>query len=114
MNELLTMIIELVKAVPEMAIWVLVIIYGYKIAIAGTVYGCIKFAIKTICKCVTERGETEDITYLIDNITCYSKRSLMIQLQRLADMRSSTGCIHDTDVDWLRHAINEKLEREKK
>ena len=114
MNELLTMIIELVKAVPEMAIWVLVIIYGYKIAIAGTVYGCIKFTVKTACKCIVEKSRTEDVTYLIDDIECYSKGGLMSQLQRLADMRSGTGRIHDTDVNWLKGAIDEKLEREGK
>ena len=57
MTEIKDLLIKILEESPEIAIWVLVIIYSYKVVIAGTIYGVIKFTIKKICDTILDYKE---------------------------------------------------------
>lgn len=53
MTEIKDLLLKILEESPDIAIWVLVIIYGYKVAVAGTIYGVVRFSIQKICETVT-------------------------------------------------------------
>ncbi len=46
--EEIKLIIEAVASMPEMAIWALVVFYGYKVLIAGSLYGVVRYTVAKI------------------------------------------------------------------
>lgn len=118
--EELKLLVSLVKDLPAMAIWLLVIFYGYKVLIAGSIYGVIRFAIDRLHSWVTTPKHLlvkEDITGVIEGMTITrdgSHRELVAQLNRLRGkgMHSDSSYIHRKSVDWLREAIDAKEAQE--
>jgi hypothetical protein len=119
MERLLELVIDLVKELPELAIWVLVILFGYKIAVVGSAYGLIRYAISKLAevlkwrrenvKTLRVRGEIDAM--LITMEWPYLKQ----QLERLRgiNVSCSSEYIHRQSIQFLEDALTEKLEREK-
>ena len=97
MTEIKDLLLKILEESPDIAIWVLVIIYGYKVAIAGTVYGVIRFAIKTICETVKRPRELK----LGDK--CLGE-STANNLEAFLDSVTSTSYLHNSDVEELKQA----------
>ena len=117
--EELTLLIEMVADLPQMALWVLVGFFIYKVVIVGSIFGVLRLAIvKTHSWLTTPKEDlviTNHITKL-DRLTITGElEPLMNQLERLVGM--TTNCdsryIHGSDIKWLSEAITEKLKREK-
>lgn len=115
-------LLEIIKGAPQMALWVLVIIYVYKVTIVGSVYGVIRYVVnKWHSYATTPKTELLNRTMLVKSI-CISEECFeecVKQIERLKGIsngsnRDGWGYIHSSDVVWLKQAIDEKLEREKK
>lgn len=124
--EELKILIDMVSDLPEMAIWVLVLFFIYKVVIVGSIFGVIKSAIKSIefgmqrwheVKTFPEHKKVVvDATTKIDRLTISGEFDFLIdQLDRLVGMATNidTPYIHNQDIIWLRDAISEKIQREK-
>ena len=114
--EELKLLITLVKDLPAMAIWLLVIFYGYKVIIAGSIYGVIRFAINRLHSWATTPKEEltrYNVTGQIDGMTITkggAHEALLAQLNRLRGKRVGfeSDYIHECSVAWLREAIDAK------
>lgn len=51
--EVLKLLIEMVKDLPQMALWAIVIFFLYKVVVIGSIYGVIRFSITKICNLIT-------------------------------------------------------------
>lgn len=122
--EELKLLVQMVASLPTLAVWVIVAFYVYKISIIGSIYGCIRFGMNKLHDWAITRKTVAPITQEINfedklHGICISSDStinmLMQQIQRLKGIGgfSRAMFIHLDDVNWLRDAINEKLEKEK-
>ena len=46
--ELVNALMEVIKAAPDLAIWIIAIIYGFKVAVVGSIYGVIRYVVDGI------------------------------------------------------------------
>lgn len=118
-------LIELLKTIGTLsgpAVWLglaaVIGLFTYKTLIVGSIYGVMKFAIQkmhdVLTKPIHER-KTVDITADLDGMMISGCTDYLIrQIKRIKNKRTgiSTNYIHEGDVDWLREAIDEKMERE--
>lgn len=117
MNEL-KLLIDMVKDLPAMALWVLVGFWAYKVIFIGSCYGVIKLAIsKTHDVLTTKKIEYKEIRPMLDGICIRGETSTLIsQLHRIKNkgthLTDGEGYIHSKSVAWLREAIDEKEARE--
>jgi len=117
MNEL-KLLIEMVKDLPAMALWVLVGFWAYKVIFIGSCYGVIKLAISKIHDVLIARKvEYKEIRAMVDGICIHGETSaLMSQLHRLRNkgthLKDGEGYIHSKSVQWLCEAIDEKEARD--
>lgn len=111
--EELKLLIEMVAKLPNTALWVLLGYLVYKLAIVGSWYGLARFFIDKLHSWLTKRDV--DVRLLLDGQTITgAKEGLLAQLERVRQVGYSTGYIHKSHIDWLREAIDDKLEKEKK
>jgi len=98
--EELKLLIEAVAGLPTITLWVLVGYLVYKLAVIGSIYGLIRFAIakfvewRTLPKAYTIAGKpiSEDVAKELD-----------LQINRFA---GSYSYIHSSDIDKLKKAID--------
>lgn len=110
-------IINMIASLPHMALWVIAGFWAYKVIVIGSIYGVIRFAIdRAHSWATTDRHEYRQIRPLIDKLTISGcADDLAYQIGRLKGVASrSSAYIHPSDVDWLRKAIDEKMQREEK
>ena len=118
--EELKLLITMVADLPSLAIWVLVAFYAYKVAIIGSIYGVIRFAIDRLHSWLTTPKHTlntVDITAVINGLTITqdgSHAGLIAQLERLRGkgVGIDSNYIHQASVKWLREAIDAKEKAE--
>ncbi|MDK6079668.1 hypothetical protein [Massilia varians] len=120
--EELRMIVEMVAKLPQTALWVMIGFWAYKVMIVGSIYGVIRFVVSkthdylVTRKVVPPEVKQIEVRVLVDGI-CIGDAvdPLMNQLRRLVGMKTGikTTYVHRQSVDWLREAIDEKLERER-
>jgi hypothetical protein len=108
-------LIEMIAKLPQLAIWVLVAFWAYKVIVIGSVYGVIRFVVEkahswAVCpkelnvRPMLERwcipGEADDF---------------IAQVKRIKGKGTRMGSeyVHGCSVAWLREAINEKEARER-
>jgi len=115
--EELRMLIEMVAKLPTMAIWVLLGIFAYKVAIVGSIYGLARFAIAKLHDYLTrkkvEPPKVQEV--LIDGklngftITgCVAELCNQVQRARGKGQRIQSNYIHEDGVRWLQQAIDDK------
>lgn len=116
LKELVTLIGDL----PQLAVWVLLGFLVYKLAVVGSVYGLIRFAIeKTHSWLMKPKIEKVEVRPMLDGM-CISGQlePFIAQLHRLRNkgthLTGGGGYLHDCSVQWLKEAIDEKEERERK
>lgn len=103
-------IIELVKALPDLAVWILVIFYGFKVVVVGSIYGTIRFVVDRIAaaweasrkfpqpKIYSVKGRTDGIVVCCDDAHAF-------ELLRSAS-KNGTG-LHGPDIDWAVSVLKE-------
>jgi hypothetical protein len=119
--EELKLLIGMVTDLPQMALWVLMGYLIYKLAIIGSIYGTIRFVAEKAHDYAIKRKElppvSQEISFtdMLYGITISSDettKKLMHQIKRVAGkgMRHKSDYIHGCSVDWLREAINAKID----
>lgn len=103
--EELKVLIEMIGDLPQLAIWVLIFFFIYKVIIVGSVFGVLKLFIEKLHDVLTGiQKKGENIDGFIDGVAiagCYGQ--LKAEILRIR----STSYIHSTDVEWLHDAITE-------
>jgi hypothetical protein len=119
MNDIKDLLIKILEESPQIAIWVLVIIYGYKVAVVGSIYGVCKFIITTIAKVFEERSkqtmEVERIKaetpkrWVFQDVIIneQAKASLESLLNEIKQESSGTSYLHSSDIEKLARAYRE-------
>lgn len=97
----LKLLIEMVAGMPTMALWVLIGYLVYKLAVIGSIYGLIRFAIDRLHSWLTHAKQVE---YRLGAKTINEDvaQALSGQIARVG----SSGYIHASDVEKLRKAID--------
>ena len=124
MMDELKLIIEAIAGLPTIMVWVLLGYLVYKLAVIGSVYGLIRFAIaKAYCVAIEKKRPAPiEVGLLLDGIGFDSestKTALLGQLNRLRFIGKATEApsyvIHkDYGVKKLREAIDIMVERDSK
>jgi len=117
--EELKLLIEMVSHLPAMAMWVLVGFFAYKVCIIGSIYGVIRFVAGRLFNWLeaqkTRPVEYKEIRPMLDGMCIKAETERLIaQLHRLRGRGVSiqSEYIHAASVDWLRQAIDAKIESE--
>lgn len=112
--EELKMLIEMVRDLPQLALWVLIGFFVYKIAIIGSVYGVVRLAImKAYNVLMTPREKVVDVTYELGAICNHEGvvAKIIELLQRVKPIGQYS--FREADYRWLNEAVIEKKAREK-
>ena len=117
--EELKLLIDLIRDLPAVALWVLAGFFVYKTLIVGSIYGVIRFVTKEGVGYFRERkaNPPEIIKVGTREIECFvighdgTFERLIGQLKRLRRTQRS-NYIHGPDVDRLRDALDKFLEKE--
>jgi hypothetical protein len=111
-------IIEMIAKLPQLAIWVLVAFWAYKVIVIGSVYGVIRFVVEKVHSWATtpkEKLEIVEVRGKLDKLTIGSPEFLIAQIGRIVGKRVgiSTSFLHDQSIQWLKEAIDEKEARDR-
>jgi hypothetical protein len=131
---LLEKIIGVLEETPGLALSAFIVFFMYKTFVIGSIYGVIKFvsskSIDSIRSAHQAKMEIEkskiqseveianipkDMSGQIDSLVMRNCASLLIsQIGRLPGIKhkNDLNYVHKHDVEWLRDAIDEKLQRE--
>ena len=123
--EELKLLVEMVASLPSLAVWVVIAFYIYKVSIIGSIYGVIRFATAKLHDwAVTQKTAApiereislHDLTYGIVIRDEQTQRALIAQISRVCGKNLSIDStyIHMCSVDWLREAINDKEQKDRK
>ncbi len=99
----LKLLIEMVANLPSLAVWVLAGYLLYKIAVIGSVYGLIRFAIDRFHNYKTAPKEFKFGSRFIGTATA---EQLQLQITRLA---GASNAIHETDIKRLKELLDKEL-----
>lgn len=105
--EELKIIVDMIASLPQMALWVLIGFWAYKVIVIGSIYGTVKFVSQKAFDAFVKPRPMDLDGIVIDKKTA---AYLVGQLSRIA----SSNYIHHSDVIWLADAITEKAMREDK
>lgn len=118
--EELKLLISMVAELPAMAVWVLVGFFAYKVVIIGSVYGVIRFVAGRLFDWLQQKKarevEYKEMRPMLDGMCIKDQTDRLIaQLHRLRGKGTGTHSeyIHSASVDWLRDAIDKKIENER-
>jgi hypothetical protein len=113
--EELKLLVDMVANLPQMALWVIAAFFAYKVIVIGSVYGVIRLGIDRLHSwLITPKHELQEIRASVDGVAIGGAlEPLMVQIRRIVGRGSRVGVYaHIDDVQWLREAIDEKIERE--
>jgi hypothetical protein len=105
--EELKLLVDMVADLPSMALWVIAFFFAYKVLILGSIFGVIKMAILKLHDWLTNAPTKVSLDGMCISGT---KGELIGQLSRLK--RATGAYVHNSDVQWLKEAIDEKLAKE--
>jgi len=108
----LKVLVGILQSLPTMALWVLVGVLIYKLAVVGSLTSLAILGINKLHDYLIQRRVTyADVRPVLDG-TCIrgTLESLIAQLHRCR--RASGQYIHISDVDWLREAIDDKIQKD--
>lgn len=118
--EEIKILVDMVANLPQLALWVLVAFFCYKVICIGTIYGVIRLAImKTHNWLVTPERKIIQLEDRLKNDVIRCADELLLEISRLKGISSQNGrvltneFINGKDVLWLHDAIDEKLARDK-
>lgn len=112
--EELKILVEMVAGLPAMATWMLAFFFAYKVIVVGSIYGVIRYVCSELFGWLKLRSNQPTLNNAKDELDacCISQASplLLIQIQRIKGIKSGGSLyIHKEDVEWLRQAIDEKI-----
>jgi len=112
-------LVEMIAKLPQLAIWVLVAFWAYKVIIIGSIYGVIRFVVeKAYAWAIVPEHEKKivDVEHRFGGLIMGSSAPLIAQVSRLVGKSGKahvlTSYIHSEDIEWLRRAIDEKEARD--
>lgn len=115
--EELKLLVEMVSNLPSMALWVIAFFFAYKVVVVGSIYGVIRFVAEKLFTWLTTRKarevEYKEMRPMLDGMCIRAETDKFIaQLNRLRGrgVKIDTEYIHSQSVDWLRDAIDAKIE----
>jgi hypothetical protein len=115
----LKLLIEMVAHLPAMALWVLVGFFAYKVVIVGSIYGVIRFVAGRLFDWLQQQKarevEYKEIRPMLDGMCIKTETDRLIaQLNRVRGkgVGIKSDYIHAQSVEWLRDAIDKKIESE--
>lgn len=112
--EELKILVEMVAGLPAMATWMLACFFAYKVIVIGSIYGVVKYVCSELFGWLKLRSSQPKLSDAKDELDacCISQASplLLLQIQRLKGIKSGGSLyIQQADVEWLRQAIDEKI-----
>lgn len=113
--EEIKLLVEAVAKLPNAALWVLLGYLVYKLAVVGSIYGVIKFAVDKLHAAYIIKHQPRPIIYAwrdgIDPINQEVKDSIIDSLLRLKNCPSihSTKYVHDNYADTLAKIVNDYI-----
>lgn len=114
--EELKLLIEMVAGLPSMAMWVIVALFAYKVVVVGSIYGVIRLGIAKLHDVlISQKTKVVNIVSKIEDITISGcTTELVEQLRRVRGRATgiSSDYIHGCSVNWLRQAIDDKIEKD--
>ena len=115
--EELKLLIEMVANLPAMAMWVLLGFFAYKVIVVGSIYGVIRYTVEKLHSyLVTRKVEYKEIRPLLDGMCIRTQTDHLIsQIRRIRGrgVNIDSEYIHEQSVEWLREAIDAKIEADK-
>ena len=109
MNDIKELIIKILEESPQIAIWVLVIIYGYKVAIVGSIFAIIRHVTNTVYKTIIDYKEKPKQVTFKGILINYAAESRLTEL--LCMMKNKSDYVHASDIDKVIKLINEDREK---
>ena len=117
--EELQMLVDMVKDLPGMALWLVAFYFFYKVMIVGSVYSVIRLGIAATKETFLKWGTGDRVVKLETNSmgTLFMEEAY-IRMPELRDAvnnrkHSAGSYIHDRDMQYIIDAVKEKTEREK-
>ena len=116
--ETLKVLVDMVKDLPDLAIWLIFLYFFYKIFIVGSIWMVIKLAISKTHDVLVKRYEQPklyEISGKLNRVTINGADDMIIsELMRLRGKGTGIGSeyIHRQGAIWLKEAIDEKERRE--
>jgi hypothetical protein len=112
-------LVEAVANLPNIALWLAFFLLVYKVTVVGSIYGVIRFCTQKIHDVFvakkTREVEYKEIRPMIDGMCIRTETDKLIaQLYRIRGkgVNIPTEYIHQQSVDWLREAIDDKIEKD--
>jgi hypothetical protein len=116
--EELKILVDMFAHLPSTALWVIAFFFVYKITVIGSIYGVIRFVAEKLFDWLKARKvEYKEIRPMLEGVCIKAEIDRVIaQLHRLRGkgVNIRTEYIHSQSVDWLREAIDAKIEAEQK
>lgn len=100
----LKILLEMVANLPQMAIWVIVALFAYKVVVIGSIFGIIRLAIIKTHDWLTKPRVFKIGSKAIDESVA---EALQIQIQRIC----SNSYYHMSDVRRLQEALDVKFSK---
>lgn len=107
MIEELKVIIEMIAGLPHFALWVIAAFWAYKVIVIGSIYGVIRLAITKFHDFLVKPKDV-DLDHMCASMNI--KKSLILQLSRIPCQFTQ---LDPMAVNWLKEAIDEKLQKSK-
>lgn len=111
--EELRMLLETVGKLPQMALWVAIGFWAYKVVVVGSIYGVIRFVVAKVHSwATTPRHEIVQLRPMLAGI-CMQGVSADELIEQVKRARRSTGnYMHSSDLQWLRQAIDDRITKD--
>lgn len=113
-------LINLLTGLPHLALWVIAGFWAYKVVVIGSIYGVIRYVAGRLFDYLQQKKarevEYKEIRPMLDGICIRGETERLIaQLHRLrgVGVNIASDYIHSQSIDWLRDAIDKKLESER-
>jgi hypothetical protein len=116
--EELKLLVDMVASLPQMALWVVVMFFIYKVTVIGSIYGVIRFVTTKLVEWLTtQKVQYKEVRPVLDGMAIGGQLEYLIaQISRVKGKsfgkKGGYGYIHGSDVEWLAQAITEKEERD--
>jgi hypothetical protein len=112
----LKLLVEMVAKLPSMALWVIAFFFAYKVVVVGSIYGVIRLGIERAHSWLTTpKEQMVEMRGMLDGV-CISLAvgPLMNQIRRVIGkgITIQSNYIHESSVDWLRQAIDDKIAKD--
>ena len=110
----LKILVDMVTGLPVMATWMLAFFFAYKVIVVGSIYGVIRYIGSELFGWLKIRSGQPKLTDAKDELAACcllsATRPLLVQIHRIKGIASGGSIyINQADVEWLRQAIDEKI-----